>query len=72
MAHLSLALPVAILALPLVVLVALRVAAAIADEGTRKRSARVLAAIEKSEPAAPRRTTTSVSSLTEDPERDQG
>jgi hypothetical protein len=70
--HFSLALPVAILALPLVVLVALRIAATVADARIAERTLRVKRAIEAAEKTQAATTTTSVSVLTEEVERDQG
>jgi len=71
-AHLSLALPMAILAMPIIVLVVLRIAASIADQRTAQRSKRLLAAIERAREVQVEASTTSVSVLTEEAERDQG
>jgi hypothetical protein len=73
----------AILTMPIVVLVVLRIAASIADRRTAERSKRLLAAISTREPRTAGDTeraremqseasTTSVSVLTEEAERDQG
>jgi len=71
-AHLSLALPLAVLTLPILVLAALRIAAAIADARTRARTERVVRAIERAERMQAEPSVTSVSVLTEEVERDQG
>jgi hypothetical protein len=71
-AHLSLALPVSILATPLIVLFLLRIAASVADARIARRSKRVVDAISR-DPRIPREpAVTSVSVLTEEPPRDQG